>query len=65
MLFYLPPASFQVQSNNDEKQKANNDTMDQVQQQQYLMEVLEKQLCNNNADNDVNIGTPIIAFYQN
>ena len=45
MLFHLPPASVQVQSNNDEKQKSNNDTMDQVQQQQSLIDVVEKQLC--------------------
>ena len=45
MLFHLPPASIQVQSNIDEKQKSNNDTMDQVQQQQSLMDVVEKQLC--------------------
>ena len=45
MLFHLPPASIHVQSNIDEKQKSNNDTMDQVQQQQSLMDVVEKQLC--------------------
>ena len=30
ILFHLPPASFQVQSNNDEKQSSNNNAMDQV-----------------------------------
>ena len=33
MLFRLPPASIKVQSNKDEKQKSNNDTMDKVPQQ--------------------------------
>ena len=45
MLFDLPAASFQVQSNNDEKQKSNKNTMDQVQQQQsvqYLMNIVEQ-----------------------
>ena len=45
MLFDLPAASFQVQSNNDEKQKSNKNTMDQVQQQQsvqYLMDIVEQ-----------------------
>ena len=42
MLFHLPPASIQVRSNNDVKQKSNNDTMDQVQQQQSLMDIVEK-----------------------
>ena len=30
MLFHLPPASFQVQWKNDEKQTSNNYTMDQI-----------------------------------
>ena len=49
-LFQSPPALIQVQSNNNEKQKSNNDTMDQVQEQslQSLMHILD-----NDVDNDV------------
>ena len=36
MLFHFPAASVQVQSNNDEKQKSNDDTTDQVQHQQSI-----------------------------
>ena len=53
MLFHLRPASIEDQSNNDVKQKSNNETMDQVQQQQSLMDIVEKPLCNSNANNDV------------
>ena len=56
MLFHLPPASFQVQSNTDEKQKNNNDTMDQLKQQQSvqsLMDTVEQQPCNSNVDNEL------------
>ena len=31
ILFHFPPALIQVHSNNDEKQKSNNGTMNQVQ----------------------------------
>ena len=52
ILFHRSPAPIQVQSNNDEKQKSNNDTMDQVQQKhsvQSLMDIAEQQPCNSNA----------------
>ena len=56
MLFHLPPTSIQVQSNNDEKQKSNSNTIDQVQQQQpvlSLMDIVEQKPCNNKVYNDV------------
>ena len=56
MLFHLPLAPIQVQSNNDEKQKSNNDTMDMVQQEQSvqsLTDIVEQQPCNINVYNDV------------
>ena len=52
ILFHRSPAPIQVQSNNDEKQKSNNDTMDQVQQKhsvQSLMDIAEQQPYNSNA----------------
>ena len=51
----MPPASIQVQSNNDEKQKSNDDIMYQVQQQQsvqFLMDIVEEQPSISNGDND-------------
>lgn len=52
----MPLAPIQVQSNNDEKQKSNNDTMDMVQQEQSvqsLTDIVEQQPCNINVYNDV------------
>lgn len=52
----MPPASIQAQSNNYEKQMSNNNSMDQVQQKQSvqsLIDIVEHQPCNSNADNDV------------
>ena len=56
MFFHLSPASIQVQSNNDKKQKSNNETTDQIHQQQSvqsLMDIAEQQPGNGNADNDL------------
>ena len=51
----MPPASIQVQSNNDEKQKSNDGIMYQVQQQQSvqsLMDIVEEQRSISNGYND-------------
>ena len=51
----MPPASIQVQSNNDQKQKSNDDIMYQVQQQQSvqsLMDIVEEQRSISNGYND-------------
>ena len=51
----MPPASIQVQSNDDEKQKSNDDIMYLVQQQQsvqFLMDIVDEQPSISNADND-------------
>ena len=69
MLFHLLPASFQVQSNNDKKQKSNNETMDQIKQQQSVqssMDTVEQQPCISNVDNELENrhNDNIIAFYQ-
>ena len=56
MPFHLPPASIQVQSHIDERQKSNSDTMDQVQHQQSvqcLTDIVEQQLRVSYVDNDV------------
>ena len=56
MLFHLPPASIQVQSNNDEKQKNNNDTMDQLTQQQSVQSLIghcRVAAFNSNVDNEL------------
>ena len=56
MFFHLSPASIQVQSNNDKKQKSNNETTDQIHQQQSvqsLTDIAEQQPGNSNADNDL------------
>ena len=55
MTYSLPPASIQVQSNDDEKQKSNDDIMYLVQQQQsvqFLMDIVDEQPSISNADND-------------
>ena len=51
----MPPASIQVQSNDDEKQKSNDGIMYLVQQQQsvqFLMDIVDEQPSISNADND-------------
>ena len=56
MLFHLPPASIQVQSHIDERQKSNSDTMDQVQHQQSVRcstDIVEQQLRDSYVDNDI------------
>lgn len=59
------PARNQVQSNNDEKQKSNNDNMDQAEQQQSVqsvLNILEEQPSNNNANTIVGKGHNNISF---
>ena len=48
----MPPASIQVQSNDDEKQKSNDDIMYLVQQQQSVQFLIDEQPSISNADND-------------
>lgn len=59
------PARNQVQSNNDEKQKSNNDNMDQAEQQQSVqsvLNILEEQPSNNNANTIIGKGHNNISF---
>ena len=51
MPFHLPPASIQVQSDNDKGQKSNGDTMDQVQEQQSVQSAVEQQPRRKNVEN--------------